>query len=214
MGVMTSAFQTSRDYSFSPRGPRVLAVVLMVLAGGGATAVLVTGSLHSWPACLPMLIVGHLAWLMFWQPRVDVHDEGVTLVNPLQTLVVPWSTIIMVDTKYAMTLVTPKGRYAAWAAPAPGVVSALRDARRSSKSESRDGSGARYKSVRPGDQRSSDSGVVAEVVRGRLERMAESGALDIEATENTRARRSIHWVHVGVLLVLVALSLTMPAVLV
>lgn len=211
---MTSASQTSRDFSFRPRGPRVLAVVLMVLAGMGAVAILASGSLHFWPACLPMVLAGYAAWLMFWLPRVDVHDEGVTLVNPLQTLVVPWSAIILVDTKYSMTLVTPKRRYSAWAAPAPGVVSALRDARRSAKAETRDGSGARYKSVRPGDQRSSDSGVVADVVRRRLERMAEAGSLDVEATDSVKARRSIHWVHLGVLLVLLVVGLTLPAVLI
>ncbi|WP_372698004.1 PH domain-containing protein [Arthrobacter sp. JSM 101049] len=211
---MTSAPQTSRDYSFSPRGPRILAVVLVVLAAIGAVAILVTGGLHSWPACLPLVVVGYVAWLMFWLPRVDIHDEGVTLVNPLQTLLVPWSAIILVDTKYAMTLVTPKRRYAAWAAPAPGVVTALRDARRSAKSESRDSSGTRYKSIRPGDQRSSDSGVVASVVRGRLERLAETGALDVEATENAKAKRNVHWLHIGILLALLALSLSLPAVLV
>lgn len=183
----------------------------MVLAAVGAVAILASGSLHAWPACLPLVLVGYAAWLMFWLPRVDVHDDGVTLVNPLQTLVVPWSAIILVDTKYAMTLVTPKRRYAAWAAPAPGVVSALRDARRSAKTESRDGSGARYKSIRPGDQHSSDSGAVAAVVRGRLERLAEAGALDVETTEDAVARRRIHWVHIAALLVLLVLALTLPS---
>lgn len=211
---MTSASPTTGDFTFSPRGPRVLAVALLVLAGAGAVAILATGSLYAWPACLPMILVGYAAWLMFWLPRVVVHDAGVTLVNPLQTLVVPWSTIIMVDTKYAMTLVTPKHRYAAWAAPAPGVISALRDARSSAKTERRDGTGARYQSVRPGDQRSSDSGAVAAVVRRRLERLAEAGALDIEATANTKATRSIHWFHIAALLVLVVLSLTVPAALI
>ncbi|GAA1357717.1 hypothetical protein GCM10009596_09330 [Arthrobacter rhombi] len=211
---MTSSAPRTGDFTFRPRGPRVLAMALMVLAAGGAIAILVTSSLHSWPACLPMILVGYAAWLMFWLPRVVVHDAGVTLVNPLQTVIISWSTIIMVDTKYAMTLVTPKHRYAAWAAPAPGVISALRDARSSAKSERRDGTGARYKSVRPGDQGTSDSGAVAAVVRRRLDQMAEAGVLDIEATENTRAARSIHWFHIAVLLVLVVLSLTIPATLI
>lgn len=211
---MTTASHATSDFTFRPRGPRILAVVLMILAGVGVVSILATSSLHSWPACLPMILVGYAAWLMFWMPRVDVHEAGVTLVNPLQTLLVSWSSIIMVDTKYAMTLVTPHRRYSAWAAPAPGVISALRDARSSAKSERRDNSGARYASVRPGDQRSSDSGVVASVVRTRLEHLAEAGALDIEATENAKAVRSIHWFHLGVLLVLVVLSLTIPAVLI
>src|SRR6185312_6248073 len=69
MGVMTSASQAFRDFSFTPRGPRILAVVLMVLAAVGAVAILASGSLHAWPACLPLVLVGYAAWLMFWLPR-------------------------------------------------------------------------------------------------------------------------------------------------
>lgn len=214
MGFMTSAFSTTRDFTFRPRGPRILAAILMVLAAVSAVAILVTGSLHSWPAVLPVILVGYAAWMVFWLPRVQLNDAGVTLVNPLQTLVVPWSTIILVDTKYALALVTPAGRYTAWAAPAPGVMSALRDSRRSARSESRDQTGANYTSIRPGDQRTSDSGVVADMVRRRLERMAEEGTLDIEATESLKAIRSIHWIHLAALLALIVVSLTLPAVLV
>ncbi|PCC24916.1 hypothetical protein CIK75_12260 [Glutamicibacter sp. BW78] len=212
MGVMTSAESTTRDFTFRPRGPRILAMALIVLAAAGSIAILVTGSWYSAPAVLPVLLVGYSAWIVFWLPRVEVNDAGVTLINPLQTLEVPWATIILVDTKYALALVTPKGRFTAWAAPAPGVMSALRDSRRSARSESRDQSGASYTSIRPGDQRSSDSGVVANIVRRRLARMAEDGTLDVESTESLKTQRSIHWTHLAVLLILVVLSLTLPAV--
>ncbi|MDN5754788.1 MAG: PH domain-containing protein [Arthrobacter sp.] len=210
---MTSAYSTNRDFTFRPRGPRFLAMALMVLAVAAAVAILWTGSWYSAPAILPVLVVGYAAWVVFWLPRVEVNDAGVTLINPLQTLRVPWSTIILVDTKYALSLVTPKGRFTAWAAPAPSVISALRDSRRSARSESRDQSGTSYVSIRPGDQRSSDSGVVADIVRRRLARMAEDGDLDLESTESLKTRRSIHWIHLTVLLILIVLSLTLPAVL-
>lgn len=212
MGVMTSAYSTTRDFTFRPRGPRILAMVLIVLAAAASIAILLTGSWYSAPAILPVLLVGYSAWVVFWLPRVEVNDAGVTLVNPLQTLNVPWSTIILVDTKYALALVTPKGRFTAWAAPAPGVMSALRDSRRSARSESRDQSGTSYTSIRPGDQRTSDSGVVADIVRRRLTRMAEDGNLDIESTESLKTQRSIHWIHLSALLILIVLSLTLPAV--
>lgn len=212
MGVMTSAYSTTRDFTFRPRGPRILAAVLMVLAAAATIAILLTGSWYSAPAILPVLLVGYSAWVVFWLPRVEVDDAGVTLVNPLQTLEVPWSTIILVDTKYALALVTPKGRFTAWAAPAPGVMSALRDSRRSARSESRDRSGTSYTSIRPGDQRTSDSGVVADIVRRRLTRMAEDGNLDIESTESLKTQRSIHWIHLSALLILIVLSLALPAV--
>lgn len=184
----------------------------MVLAAAATIAILLTGSWYSAPAILPVLLVGYSAWVVFWLPRVEVDDAGVTLVNPLQTLKVPWSTIILVDTKYALALVTPKGRFTAWAAPAPGVMSALRDSRRSARSESRDRSGTSYTSIRPGDQRTSDSGVVADIVRRRLTRMAEDGNLDIESTESLKTQRSIHWIHLSALLILIVLSLALPAV--
>lgn len=210
---MTFPAEASGDYIFRPTGPRVLAGVLVVGAAVGVVAILVAGGLHAWPAVLPLVLVAYAAWLLFWFPKVEVGDRFVTLVNPLQTLRVPWDAIILVDTKYAMTLVTPSGRYSAWAAPAPGVVSSLRDMRRSVKAESRDTSGTRYTSVRPGDQRTSDSGAVASVVRGRLARLAEAGAIDVEATGTAKPQRVLHLLHAAVLLALLVASLTLPAVL-
>ena len=50
-----------------------------------------------------------------------VHDGGATLENPYRTIDVPWAALVNVDTRYALTLITPHAKYAAWAAPAPGI---------------------------------------------------------------------------------------------
>lgn len=208
---MTFALDSSKDFVFRPRSARTLAGVLMAASLAGAVAVLATGGWRSWSAVLPLVLVGYAAWLLFWFPKVVVGDDAVTLVNPLQTLAVPWASIILVDTKYALTLVTPSGRHTAWAAPAPGATASLREMKRTAKAEKRDSSGTRYKSIRPGDQHSSDSGVVAAVVRQRLERLAEDGRIDVDATNSAKPARSLHVLHVGVLLLLLVLTFTLPA---
>ena len=71
------------------------------------------------------------AWATFWRPRVVVSDGGVRLVNVTRTIDAPWPAITDVETRYALTLVTVYGRFAAWAAPAPGAGAALRTAMRS-----------------------------------------------------------------------------------
>ncbi|MEE1620414.1 PH domain-containing protein [Zafaria sp. Z1313] len=201
------------DAEFRPHLSRILSVVLMAGCAVGAVAVLIGGGLRSWPAALPLVVVAYVVWLLFWFPKVVVGGPGVTLVNPLQSLTVPWDAIIAVDTKYALTLVTPRARYTAWAAPAPGATSSFRQMRRSAKAEERDGSGARYSSVRPGDLPTSDSGVAAAAVRRRLDRLAEAGLLDVDKTDQARPVRRVHVLHLAVLLVLLVASFLLPSVL-
>ena len=53
--------------------------------------------------------------------RSIVDDGGVRLVNVARTIDLPWPSIVAVDTKWALTLVTAYGRFTGWAAPAPGL---------------------------------------------------------------------------------------------
>ena len=212
MGAMTSSTNAAAPEEFRPHGSRTLAAVLMAGALAGAVAVLATGGLGAWPSVLPLVLVGYVAWLLFWYPKVVVEAAGVRLVNPLRTLLVPWDAVIHVDTKYSMTLVTPTRRYSAWAAPAPGVVASLRDARQSRREERRDGSGALYKSIRPGDRPGTDSGNAAAAVRRRLDRLADAGLIDVDATQGARASVEFHVPHAAVLLLLLALAFVLPSV--
>ena len=40
-------------------------------------------------------------------PSVVVHDGGITLENPFRSIEVPWAALVNVDTRFALTLVTP-----------------------------------------------------------------------------------------------------------
>jgi hypothetical protein len=134
---------------------------------------------------LPLALgLGLLAWLVFWHPRVEVTDDGVVLVNPLRTIEVPWPALINVETQYALTLVTPGGRYRAWAAPGPGrhqVVTAGTDELVGMSRQARDSRGA----VAIGDLPGAPSGRVAALVRRRWEHLVESEQLRIGVADQT-----------------------------
>ncbi len=175
----------SGDLSYRPRSRYVSTTASWAVIAGltaargfedGADAVL---------RALPVALgLGLLAWLVFWHPRVDVTDAGVTLVNPLRTVHVPWAALIQVETQYSLSLVTPGGRYRAWAAPGPGrhqVVTAGNDQLAGMPRTARDARG----SVAIGDLPSAPSGQVAALVRRRWEHLVEDERLPIGVADET-----------------------------
>ena len=159
-------------YRFRPLFGRILAVTVVVLCAALAGQALVFDAAGSWLSLAPLAFVAVGAWALFWQPAVDIADDGVIVRNIVRTIRVPWSRIADVDTRYALTLELDSGRkVGAWAAPAPGALQALRlDKRRLTKlppSTYMDGT------VRPGDDESTDSGLPALVIRREWERRAD-----------------------------------------
>ena len=64
-----------------------------------------------WAAVVSALVVE-----VFLRPRVETGDEGVVLVNPYRTAVVPWAALERVDAELSLQLVTPTRRFTSWAA--------------------------------------------------------------------------------------------------
>lgn len=125
-----------------------------------------------------------LVWLVTWRPHVRVDDEGVTVVNPLRTVHVPWGALIAVSTRYTLTLHTPRAELQAWAAPGPGRHRALTAGRLDMAAvprSSRDHRG----SVAIGDLPSAPSGQAAALVRRRWEALVEDGAIELGAADRT-----------------------------
>jgi hypothetical protein len=146
------------------------------------------GLLQSWP----LLAAAYVAWWLAWFPAVVVSDDGVTLRNPVRTVDVPWRSLVTVDTKYALTLVTASARYSAWSAPAPGLFGVQRaqpDHVRGLPETTYGPAG----SVRPGDLSNSDSGTAAYYVRQRWAALLASGAVEQGAAEASGARISVNW---------------------
>lgn len=103
-------------------GSRIIggAVVLACLVGVGS--LLVEGTVSTalaWSGLL--LAIAACAWVLYLHPRVDLLPGGIRLVNPLRTLVLPWSAVTALDMRLGVTLVdTDGGKATAWALPSSG----------------------------------------------------------------------------------------------
>ncbi|EMY35498.1 integral membrane protein [Arthrobacter crystallopoietes BAB-32] len=152
---------------------------------------------------LPLAAIAYVAWWFAWYPAVVVSEQGVTLRNPLRTIQVPWPTLITVETKYALTLVTASGRYSAWSAPAPGLFSVQRAQPDHIRGlpETTYGPGG---SVRPGDLANSDSGTAAYHVRERWAALLATGAVEPGMADVVPVRSKVNLAVLAIGLSLVA----------
>lgn len=191
----------ARD-EFRPATGRLVSGGMLVLCAVGLVGVTREDGWQDGLRWAPFLaLVAGLGWAMFWHPRVVVDFEGVTMVNVVRTITVPWPAIVEVDTRWGLTLVTVSGRYRAWAAPAPGAAHVLRH---SPRHEGRHLPATTYRqgTVRPGDLPSSASGGAALIVRTWWEQLQRQGALEEPRLEF--ASIPVRW-HARTLLVLTCL---------
>lgn len=177
--------------SFRPAFGRVLTIVIAVIAAGALAGYLVAGDVlgllrSGWW----LLLMGAVVWALFWMPAVEVLEHAVIIRNPLSTWTVPWPAIQRIDTKWALTLFTERGRIEAWAAPASGRYTVFTLGPDDTKvSETARVAGA----IRPGDTLSSESGAAANHIRRHWEQLRDDGLLDggvepgtLRRTPNTR----------------------------
>jgi hypothetical protein len=64
-----------------------------------------------------LALVVYLIWL---RPRLILTNTSVEVVNPIQSITIPYSEIEDLQTKWALTIVHAKGRTTAWVAPTGG----------------------------------------------------------------------------------------------
>ncbi len=177
--------------SFRPAFGRVLTIVIAVIAAGALAGYLVAGDVlgllrSGWW----LLLMAAVVWALFWMPAVEVLEHAVIIRNPLSTWTVPWPAIQRIDTKWALTLFTERGRIEAWAAPASGRYTVFTLGPDDTKvSETARVAGA----IRPGDTLSSESGAAANHIRRHWEQLRDDGLLDagvepgtLRRTPNTR----------------------------
>jgi len=188
---------------FRPPFGRGLTVVVAVL---GVVVVVVAATSDIGDALVTMpwvLLFTACCWAIFWNPRVVVADGGVRLVNVTRTIDVPWPSITDVETRYALTLVTAYGRFAAWAAPAPSAAGALRMTMRARTRAVGDGE---VEAVTMGEIAGTASGDAATIVRRRWDRLRADGFLDDPRLEYDKPPIHWHWQMGLVVVVLAALS--------
>ena len=174
---------------------RVLSIVAWAATAVAFASVALT------PGALPGLFgiplgavgVAILVWLLLWAPYLRVDDEGVRVANIFLEYTVPWAALIHVDTQYSLTLHTPARRIRVTAAPAPGQLAAFRATRAEKARLGRLTSG----DIRPGDLPGTDSGTAAELVRGRWERLRDSGRVEAGAADRTRVITRVRAASIG-----------------
>lgn len=197
------SFRSSFNRLLSALSWGVLAVLLvLVLTSGGVATPLIP---------LGILAVAGAVWAVLWSPRVLVDDDGVTIVNILRRIRIPWAAVIHVDTRFALTVHTPGRTFAATAAPAPGQLAGLR----ASRSESRGAGGSERtkQNVRPGDLPTTDSGRAAALIRERWARLRDAGAIEAGVADQTRVEARVRLAPIAVLVAaaaIIALGIATP----
>jgi hypothetical protein len=202
----------SDGWSYRPRNRVVSTAVAWALIAGLVASRWVQfgpeAALRTLPAATGLAV---LAWAVFWNPRVDVDAEGVRLVNPLRTIQVPWTALVQVETQYALTVVTPVGRFRAWAAPGPGrhqVVTSANGDLVGLPRASFDSRGA----VPIGDLPSAPSGQVAAQIRRHWEDLVENEELELGVAEETPVTRTWNVALLALLAITAAFTLVMIAI--
>lgn len=176
--------------SFHSRFNRVLAIIVWVLCGGAIIAVVVANDARNLSTLLFVALAALLAWVGLWRVAITVDDNLIEVRNAFSTVTVPWAALIQVDTKFALTLVTPHGSYTSTAAPAPSRLTLLlsrRDAAAVPQGVAVEGR------VRPGDIPSTDSGAAAVLVRRRWRQLLDEGRIELGVADRTPVLRHWHW---------------------
>lgn len=156
---------------------------------------LIAGAIQSgfWSVAVsiaPASLVVFLSWLLFYNPRVEVSEQGVKLINVFRETFISFGAIDRIDTRWALTLYSGAAKYTAWGAVAPG--------RHTSFFATRDQGSHLPEStylagtVRPGDLVNSDSGAPAAYIRRLWE----------EARDKDLERVVTHKWHSGALMAL------------
>jgi hypothetical protein len=190
--------------SFRPTFGRVLTIVMALIALGALIGFVVAGDLvgllrSGWW----LLLLAAVTWALYWMPLVEVLEHEVLIRNPLATWHVPWPAIERIDTKWALTLYTPRGKVEAWAAPSSGRYTVFT----MGPEDTRVSETARLAgSIRPGDTLSSESGAAANHIRRHWEQLRDDGLLDVPV-DATSVRREWNVRTIAVLSVLIALGL-------
>lgn len=176
--------------------------LFVVLVGLVAVPVAVTTLLDPGPLTAAIVVTALTAVVLahqyFVSPQVVVTEEEILVENPWRRHVVPWGSLIDVDTRFNLTLVTPAVRVSAFGAPSPGGFSAMRskgDRDAATRRALRQQAGQ----LRAGDLPSNRSGALAAVIRGHWRDRVETGDLDTSEAVTTTPRRGALMVTGGLL---------------
>src|SRR5690625_1628199 len=105
----THVFKTTFSRFFPPVFTAVglAAIVLMVAEDAGELT-----------QSVPFVVAAVLGvWVVFGFPRAEVSDGGITLVNIVRTVHIPWPCFTGADSRWNLRIDTPAGSFTSWARP-------------------------------------------------------------------------------------------------
>ena len=110
------------DKTFRPRSNYAWAVVSLLLIGLFVINSLFVGenagqSVFELGLSAVLAFATYLVWI---RPKLVISKDSVLVVNPIQSITIPFKDIVDFETKWALTIVHSKGRTTAWVAPASG----------------------------------------------------------------------------------------------
>ena len=151
---------------FRPRARFAIAAVLIlqsVLLAWQISSI--GGNLSGLQASAAFVTASAAIWLLFIRPKIVFFDEGLTIVNPLTKVTIPWSSVDEINSQLAFSIKVGGKKISAWAAPAPG-----RQHSRTLHSSEFKGLGLEAGgAMRLSDSPRSDAGVASFIARSRLE---------------------------------------------
>ncbi|MEY3909155.1 MAG: hypothetical protein RLZZ90_1062 [Actinomycetota bacterium] len=107
--------------TFRPKARFAIAAVLMLQSVLLAWQITLMGDEHSGLIAAAAFVAANTAiWLLFVRPKIVFFDEGLTIVNPLTEVTIPWLAVDELDSQLAFSVRAGGKKFSAWAAPAPG----------------------------------------------------------------------------------------------
>ena len=171
--------------TFRPAASRPVAIgvwaTAVAVAVGGTSA----GDVRTAAAALSGAALGALAaWALFWRPEVVVSPGGVTLVNVLRTVHVPWPVLDDAVAGWSLEVRVGTRTWTAWAAPR------ARDAHRATG-----GSRLRVQCRLTGGAEAATSDTTATAVRAMHDALVAAGHLDgaRSTAEQHGLRETVTW---------------------
>lgn len=181
---------------------RIVAVVAWIVCALVVGSLVVNGDASLVWVYAAAALIAFLAWAALWRPFIGISDGGVKLQNVSHSVVVPWEALIHIDTRYALTLHTPREKFSAWSAPAPGAMAGIRAGRRPANRETRAAEGH----LRPGDMLGTESGDAATVIREQWRARIEAGTIAVGVADEAVVVRRWDVAVLAITLALVALT--------
>ena len=94
-----------------------LVLILLFAANSMVVATSSEQNIFEFLICLILVVTAYLIWI---KPKMVLRDDHIEVVNPLSTVVIPYSDVVELNTKWTLTITHSGGQTKVWVAPAGG----------------------------------------------------------------------------------------------